>query len=96
MLKIKNVSKTYGDKKVKAVDDIHFEVRPGEIFGFVGPNGAGKTTTIKMIVTLLKPDSGQIFIGGVDNARISWAPSSSSAMCRIILSFLKRSRGSST
>lgn len=68
MLKIENVSKTYGDKKVKAVDNIRFEVKPGEIFGFVGPNGAGKTTTIKMIVTLLKPDAGKIMINGVDNS----------------------------
>lgn len=69
MLKIENISKTYGDKKIKAVDNIHFEVKPSEIFGFVGPNGAGKTTTIKMIVTLLRPDSGRILINGVDNSQ---------------------------
>ncbi len=42
------------------------EIKSGEIFGFLGPNGAGKTTTIKMIVGLLKPDSGKISIDGVD------------------------------
>jgi ABC-2 type transport system ATP-binding protein len=67
MLKIENLSKAYGDKKVKAVDNISLEVKPGEIFGFMGPNGAGKTTTIKMIVGLLKADSGKITINGIDN-----------------------------
>ena len=49
-----------------AVDNISFNVKKGEIFGFLGPNGAGKTTTIKMIVGLLKPDDGKIFIDGID------------------------------
>lgn len=66
MIKIENLTKTYNDGKVKAVDDINLDVKPGEIFGFLGPNGAGKTTTIKMIVGLLKPDSGKITIEGVD------------------------------
>lgn len=69
MLKIENLSKAYGDKKIKAVDNISLEVRPGEIFGFMGPNGAGKTTTIKMIVGLLKPDAGIITINGIDNQK---------------------------
>ncbi|MBU4439561.1 MAG: ABC transporter ATP-binding protein [Acetobacterium sp.] len=67
MLKLEQVSKTYGNKNEKAVDDVSFEVNAGEIFGFVGPNGAGKTTTIKMIVSLLAPNSGKIIINGVDN-----------------------------
>jgi ABC-2 type transport system ATP-binding protein len=66
MLKIQNLSKTYGKGKVKAVDNISLEVRPGEIFGFLGPNGAGKTTTIKMIVGLLKPDNGKVFLDNID------------------------------
>ncbi len=66
MLKIENLSKTYGKGTVKAVDNINLEIKSGEIFGFLGPNGAGKTTTIKMIVGLLKPDSGKISIDGVD------------------------------
>lgn len=66
MLKIKNVTKSYGKGNIKAVDSIDLDVKPGEIFGFLGPNGAGKTTTIKMIVGLLKPDEGNITINGVD------------------------------
>nr|WP_330368679.1 ABC transporter ATP-binding protein [Alkaliphilus metalliredigens] len=67
MLKLEKVSKAYQKGTVKAVDDISFEVKPGEIFGFLGPNGAGKTTTLKMIVGLLKPDEGNIYIDGMDN-----------------------------
>lgn len=69
MLKLEQVSKTYGNKNEKAVDNVSFEVYPGEIFGFVGPNGAGKTTTIKMIVSLLAPNSGKITINGIDNQK---------------------------
>ncbi|MFO7887604.1 MAG: ABC transporter ATP-binding protein [Eubacteriales bacterium] len=67
MLEIKNISKTYSKGKVKAVDNISFTHKEGEILGFLGPNGAGKTTTIKMIVGLLKPDEGSIMINGIDN-----------------------------
>lgn len=66
MLKLDNLSKTYGKGAIKAVDNINLEIKSGEIFGFLGPNGAGKTTTIKMIVGLLKPDSGQIVLDGVN------------------------------
>lgn len=66
MLRIRNISKSYGKGKIKAVDNINLEIKPGEIFGFLGPNGAGKTTTIKMIVGLLKPDEGHITIDGID------------------------------
>ena len=66
MLKLKDLSKTYSKGGVRAVDNINLEVKPGEIFGFLGPNGAGKTTTIKMIVGLLKPDSGNVFIDDID------------------------------
>jgi ABC-2 type transport system ATP-binding protein len=66
MLNIKGISKAYQKGKVKAVDDLNLEVRPGEIFGFLGPNGAGKTTTIKMVVGLLRPDSGTITVNGHD------------------------------
>ncbi|NLY86602.1 MAG: ABC transporter ATP-binding protein [Tissierellia bacterium] len=66
MLKLRNISKTYGRAQVKAVDNVNLDIRPGEIFGFLGPNGAGKTTTIKMIVGLLKPDEGVITIDGVN------------------------------
>ena len=66
MIEIKHVSKSYNKGKVKAVNDLDLTVKPGEIFGFLGPNGAGKTTTIKMIVGLLRPDSGAILINGLD------------------------------
>lgn len=66
MLKLQNLSKTYSKGAVKAVDNIDLEIKSGEIFGFLGPNGAGKTTTIKMIVGLLKPDSGNIILDGVN------------------------------
>lgn len=47
-----------------AVDNVTFDVRQGELFGFLGPNGAGKTTIIKMLTTLLKPTAGEILING--------------------------------
>lgn len=64
MIEVKNITKSYGSKK--AVDDISFQVKAGEIFGFIGPNGAGKTTTIKMIVGMLEPDKGDIKLNGID------------------------------
>lgn len=66
LLSIKGLSKSYNRDKVKAVDDLNLEVKPGEIYGFLGPNGAGKTTTIKLIVGLLKPDAGRIVVNGHD------------------------------
>jgi ABC-2 type transport system ATP-binding protein len=63
---VNQLSKTFGDGKVKAVDEISFEVRQGEIFGFLGPNGAGKTTTIRMLTTLLRPTSGSATVCGYD------------------------------
>lgn len=48
----------------KAVDDVSMTIENGEIFGLVGPNGAGKTTTMRMLVTLLQPDKGEIYVGG--------------------------------
>jgi len=49
-----------------AVDNVSFTVRPGEIFGLVGPDGAGKTTTMRMLASVMRPDSGSILIDGVD------------------------------
>jgi ABC-2 type transport system ATP-binding protein len=51
---------------LKAVNNISFNVSEGEIFGFLGPNGAGKSTTIKMLTTLLNPDSGKMSVAGFD------------------------------
>jgi ABC-2 type transport system ATP-binding protein len=62
MIRIKNVSKYYGDKK--ALDDVSFEVKQGEIFAFIGHNGAGKTTLIKSICGILDFDEGEILIDG--------------------------------
>lgn len=64
MIHLQNISKSFGTKK--AVDDISFDVKNGEIFGFLGPNGAGKTTTIKMIVGLLAQDQGIIEVKGLN------------------------------
>ena len=61
-IKIENLSKSYGFQK--AVDNISFEVKTGEILGFLGPNGAGKTTTMKMITSYIEMDSGEVLIGG--------------------------------
>lgn len=58
MLKVENVSKFYDN--FKAVDNLTFEVKEGEIFGLLGANGAGKTTTFRMIMNLLEPSSGKI------------------------------------
>ena len=69
MLVLENLSKSYLKGAVKAVDALNLTVKPGEIFGFLGPNGAGKTTTIKMLVGLLKPDSGRVLIKDYDMAK---------------------------
>ena len=62
MLKLENVTKYYGN--FKAVDNLSFEVKEGEIFGLLGVNGAGKTTTFRMIMNLLEPTSGEITLDG--------------------------------
>jgi lipopolysaccharide export system ATP-binding protein len=59
--------KIYGGRRV--VDRIHLEINPGEVVGLLGPNGAGKTTTFYMIVGLIKPDGGAIFLDGEDLSR---------------------------
>lgn len=62
MLEVKNVTKYYGD--FKAVDNLSFTVKEGEIFGLLGVNGAGKTTTFRMIMGLLEPTKGVITLNG--------------------------------
>jgi ABC-2 type transport system ATP-binding protein len=62
MLVVQGLCKQFGN--FKAVDSVDLHVGVGEIFGFLGPNGAGKTTTIKMLAGLLKPDKGDVVIGG--------------------------------
>jgi ABC-2 type transport system ATP-binding protein len=61
-VEVGNITKTYGSRAV--VDNVSFSVGPGEIFGLIGPNGAGKTTTIRMMMDIIKPDSGNIKILG--------------------------------
>lgn len=67
MLKVENVTKYYGD--FKAVDNLSFTVKEGEIFGLLGVNGAGKTTTFRMIMGLLEPTEGNITL---DSQKISY------------------------
>ncbi len=62
IVKVEKLSKTFGN--LKAVDNVSFEIKEGEIFGLLGPNGAGKTTTINMLTTLLKPTSGDAKVCG--------------------------------
>ena len=61
-IEVENLTKVYSRTGLGllAVDDISFEVRQVEVFGFLGPNGAGKTTTQRMLTTLLEPSEGQI------------------------------------
>ena len=65
MLQINHLSKQYGGKDRKAVDDLTLHIKPGEIYGFIGHNGAGKTTTLKACSGILKFDSGEILIDGI-------------------------------
>lgn len=69
VLKLDSLVKSY--RKHRVVDNIGFEISQGEIVGLLGPNGAGKTTTFYMVVGLIKPDSGKIFI---DNSDITSLP----------------------
>ena len=64
MIKVENLSKSFGGKR--AVDDVSFEVQPGEVLGFLGPNGAGKSTTMRMITGFIPPSEGRISICGHD------------------------------
>ena len=66
MLEINHVSMAYANGRIKAVDDLSFSLKPGEIFGFLGANGAGKTSTIKMTTGILPVKSGSISICGHD------------------------------
>ena len=66
-IEVRDLTRRFGD--FTAVDRLSFDVRPGEIFGFLGANGAGKSTTIRMLCGLLRPTSGTAHVGGVDVAR---------------------------
>ena len=61
-VEVSHIVKSFADKVV--VNDLSFSVAQGEIFGLIGPNGAGKTTTIRMMMDIIKPDSGDVTILG--------------------------------
>lgn len=67
IITISNLTKYYG--KHRGVENVSFEVREGEIFGFLGPNGAGKSTTIRSMLGLIKYDKGSIVINGLDSVK---------------------------
>lgn len=64
ILRLEGLSKSFGG--VKAVEDVSFDVFPGEVVGLLGPNGAGKTTTLRMLAGLLAPSKGRVLIAGTD------------------------------
>jgi ABC-2 type transport system ATP-binding protein len=63
---LKSIFKTYNDGKVKAVNNVSFDVGHGELFGLIGPDGAGKTSIFRILATLLLPDKGQATVEGLD------------------------------
>jgi ABC-type multidrug transport system ATPase subunit len=62
IIEVKNLSKHFG--KIRAVEDVSFDVFKGDVFGFLGPNGAGKSTTIRAMLSLITPTSGEIRLFG--------------------------------
>ncbi|MDZ7797603.1 MAG: ATP-binding cassette domain-containing protein [Candidatus Marinimicrobia bacterium] len=77
MLKIDRITKSFTG--ITAVNNISLEIPKGESFGFLGPNGAGKTTTLRMIMNIIQPDKGKIYIDGVpsthcDHRRVGYLP----------------------
>jgi ABC-2 type transport system ATP-binding protein len=73
IISVQHLTKRYKKSPVAAVDDISFDIRPGELFAFLGPNGAGKTTTISILTTTLSKTSGTVTIAGHDLDRESTA-----------------------
>ena len=71
VIRVAAIRKTYG--RTVAVDDVSFDVQPGEIFGLIGPNGAGKTTTMECVEGLRTPDRGAISVLGLDPSRRRYA-----------------------
>ena len=61
-----NLVKTYRNGEVKALNNLSLDVEEGTVLGVLGPNGAGKTTTVRILATLLKPDSGHATVAGID------------------------------
>ncbi len=72
MIRVEGLTKVFQDKKrgaVRALDQVSFEVKPGEIVGILGPNGAGKTTALRLLATVLKPTQGTAVVAGYDIVR---------------------------
>jgi sodium transport system ATP-binding protein len=71
MIEVRDLHKSFASKTgpVRAVQGVSFTARDGEITGLLGPNGAGKTTTLRMLYTLMSPDSGQVTVDGFDGVR---------------------------
>ena len=63
MLQARGLTKRYGG--LLALDKVSFELRPGEIVGYLGPNGSGKSTTVNLVVGLLEPSAGAISLNGI-------------------------------
>lgn len=72
MVEFKNVSKSFGD--IKAIDNVSFELKRGEIIGYIGPNGAGKTTSMKIMVGLIKQFEGNVFINQTEVRNSGYDP----------------------
>jgi len=68
MIEVRGLRKSFTARgaEIRAVDDVSFVARDGEITGLLGPNGAGKTTTLRMLYTLMKPDEGRVLVDGLD------------------------------
>lgn len=102
-LEVRNLVKRFG--KTLAVDGLSFEVKDGEILGFVGPNGSGKTTTMNIIATLDEPTSGEVLVDGVsvveypERARLAigfmpdYLPSQSDITAHEYIDFFARAYG---
>ena len=63
-IQVKSLSKSYSD--IKALKNLSMEIDAGTLFGILGPNGAGKSTLIKILATLIEPDSGEVFINNIN------------------------------
>lgn len=66
MVSLSNISKTYNEGALVAVDQVSFDVKKGELFGLIGPDGAGKTSIFRILTTLLLPDGGTASVNGLD------------------------------
>jgi ABC-type sugar transport system ATPase subunit len=77
MIEVACLSKNYGD--VRAVEDVSFQVLPGEVVGLLGPNGAGKSTTLRILTGYLPPGGGRCAWGAWTSGIIRWKPAAASA-----------------